>query len=77
MTKSPYELRFELLQFAQSTLSSQYYAELEQTKYIQSLINEGKVGNPDEVHNLNIPDYPTIEEIFDLADKYKAFIDQK
>lgn len=77
MTKSPYELRFELLQFAHSTLQSEYFSQLEQTKYLQSLISEGKLGGPDEVHNLDLPRYPTLEEIFELADKYKAFIDQK
>jgi hypothetical protein len=77
MNKSPYELRFDILQFAYSTLQSQYFADLEQARYVQGLVSEGKVGNPDEVHNLDLPDYPTVEQIFELADKYKGFIDQK
>jgi len=76
MTKSPYELRFDLLQFAYTTLTGEYYANLEQAKYLQSLISEGKIANSGE-HILDLPTYPSISEVFDLADKYKAFIDQK
>lgn len=74
MTKTPYELRFDLLQFAYNTLQSKYYAELEEVKYIQGLIAAGKATSETE---LNLPPYPSVEEVFKLAEDYKKFIDQR
>ena len=74
MNKTPFELRFELLQLATNTLQSRYFAELEEVKYLQKLIEDGKVKSE---ANLNLPAYPSLNEIFDLADSYKKFIDQK
>jgi hypothetical protein len=74
MSKTPFELRYELLQLATNTLQSRYFAQLEEIKYLQKLIEDGKVKSDE---SLSLPAYPTIEEVFELADSYKKFIDQK
>ena len=72
MTKTPYELRFELLQLAQGTLQSEYFARADHAKYLVSISDKS-------THDIEIefPDYPTTKDIFDLANEYKKFIDQK
>jgi hypothetical protein len=72
MTKTPYELRFDLLNFAQSTLTGEYYAALEQFRILQDNLSKTSEGG-----TLTLPSYPTVEQIFELANKYKDFIDQK
>jgi hypothetical protein len=61
MTKSPYELRYELLAFARDTLTSEYYAKVEVANSLKG----------------DIPIYPTKENVFALAEEYKNFIERK
>lgn len=67
MTKTPYEIRFDLLNFAQSQLSSEYYSKMEkirmQKEYNMTLDD--------------IPIYPTKSDIVLLAEELKQFIDRK
>ena len=62
-TKNPYELRFDLLQFARSNLLEKYYAEFDAWK-------ENRLPNSQ-------PSFPTTEDVFNLAEKYKSFIEKK
>ena len=65
MTKSPYELRFELLAFARDSLTSYYYAKVEEAKNFPSKLTGG------------LPKYPTNDDVFVLAEEYKNFIEKK
>ena len=66
MTKSPYELRYELLAFARDSLTSEYYAKIEERKI------QGSFGK-----SIAIIPYPTKEQVFALAEEYKNFIERK
>ena len=67
MTKNPYEIRFDLLNFAHSQLSQEYYSKMEkirmQKEYNMTLDD--------------IPIYPTKSDIVNLAEELKQFIDKK
>lgn len=65
MTKSPYELRFDLLCFARDTLTAQYYAMVEEVKSFPNRIRG------------EMPKYPTNDDVFKLAEEYKSFIERK
>ena len=70
-SKNPFELRYELLNFAQNTLTGEYYAALER-RILQE--NRSKTA---EGGIITLPTYPTVDEIFSLATKYKTFIEEK
>lgn len=73
--KTPYELRFDLLTFAQSTLESQYHCNTEKIKWeIERNLAKLGAGVAPEVP---LPNYPSKEEIFALAEEYKKFVEQK
>jgi hypothetical protein len=67
---TPFELRFNYLNFAREHLISEYNAALER---IMISIEETDVRKP-LIEKLR---YPTKEDIFDLADQIKNFSDQK
>jgi hypothetical protein len=69
MTKTPFEIRFELLGFAQGQLNSEYYAALEQAREIQDSSEREKA-----IFGLK---YPTRTEIVLLAEELKQFVDNK
>jgi hypothetical protein len=66
MSMTPYELRFNLLNFAQSSLLDRYHASIEERKI------QGSFGKP-----INIDPYPTKEDVFALAEEYRKFIETK
>jgi hypothetical protein len=66
MNKSPFELRYELLEFARDSLTSEYYAKVEERKI------QGSFGK-----SIDIVPYPTKEQVFALAEEYKNFIERK
>ena len=69
MTKTPYEIRLDLLNMATSQLSSEYYAALERARDIRNeTVREGTI------QSLK---YPTKQEITILANEYKEFIETK
>jgi hypothetical protein len=69
MTKTPYEVRLDLLQMATGQLSSEYYAALERARDIQDpTIRESAI---------QALSYPTKPDIVKLAEEFKAFIDTK
>ena len=65
MNKSPYELRYELLAFARDSLTSEYYAKVEEAQNFPN-----KLGN-------GVLKYPSKDDIFALAEEYKNFIERK
>jgi hypothetical protein len=69
MTKTPFEIRMDMLQLAQNQLQSAYYAKLEQAREIQNA----------ELREAAIKElkYPCKEDILFLAEELKAFIDKK
>jgi hypothetical protein len=66
MNKSPFELRYELLEFARDSLTSEYYAKVEERNI------QGSFGK-----SIDIVPYPTKEQVFALAEEYKNFIERK
>jgi hypothetical protein len=63
MSKNPFELRYELLSFARDSLTSEYYAKVEEAKVL-GLKN-------------TVIKYPSKDDIFNLAEEYKNFIERK
>lgn len=68
-TKTPYELRFDLLAMARDTLETEYHSKMEEVRWAQ------EVGNRTVVSEM--PRYPTREDIFQLAEQLKEFIEKK
>lgn len=62
MSKTPYELRLDLLMLAKQSLTEEYHA----------LIDAAKLTNPSA-----LPKYPSESEVFALAESYKEFIERK
>ena len=69
MTKTPYEIRQDLLNFAQSHLTGQYYADLERAREIQDVAERETV-----ISKLK---YFTKDDIVKLAEDLKNFVDTK
>lgn len=69
MSKTPYELRLELLMLAKQSLTEGYYA----------MIDAAKLGNanPSAYPLLEMPKFPSESEVFALAESYKEFIERK
>jgi len=76
MSKTPFELRYELLQLALNTLQSEYYAKFDQIKYLNEILSQDNV-TTDKALDLSLPPYPSAESVLKLADQYRGFIDQK
>jgi hypothetical protein len=66
MSMTPFELRFNLLNFAQNNLVAEYHCKLEERRI------QGSFGKAVE-----ITPYPTKEEVFALAEEYRAFVERK
>ena len=62
MERTPYELRFDLLAMARDHLLNKFHAELD--------LNERKLSE-------HIPTFPSDQEIFNLAESLKQFVDKK
>jgi len=71
MSKTPFEIRMELLNFAQSQLTGQYYSELERVR--ESTIDHSRE-RKEAIANIK---YPTQEDIIELANTLKTFVDSK
>jgi hypothetical protein len=69
MTKTPYELRMELLNFSQFQLTGEYHAALERAREIKN----------DDWREAAIKElkYPLKEDIIFLAEDLKSFVDKK
>jgi len=69
MTKTPFEIRMDVLNMAQNQLQNEYYAKLEQAREIQNAEWRETV-----IKELK---YPCKEDILFLAEDLKTFIDKK
>lgn len=61
MTKTPFEIRFDLLNLAREHLMQKYYSEVDFAKEIKG----------------ECPSFPTDKDIFELAESFKNFVDSK
>jgi hypothetical protein len=69
MGKTPYELRMEAIQTAQSQLNQKFMYEWEQAARKAELTE-------DKTLLTEVPQYPTTEQILAEATKFKKFIDE-
>ena len=67
MSKTPYELRLELLMLAKQSLTEGYYAK----------IDAAKLTNGISTPLIEMPNFPSESEVFALAESYKEFIERK
>ena len=70
MSKTPYEIRVELLKMAQDQLNQRYYQKANFVQHNASVKNE-------QVSLTEVPDFPTTKEILNEADVLKTFIDKQ
>jgi hypothetical protein len=66
MSKTPYEIRLELLKMAQDQLNQKYYQKMDVARYNSEKRNEPLT---------EIPQFPTNTEILSEAQTLKSFID--
>jgi hypothetical protein len=69
MAKTPYELRMEAIQIAQSQLNQKFYHEWDLAARKAELTE-------DKTLLTEVPQYPTTEQILAEATKFKKFIDE-
>jgi len=67
MTKTPYEVRLDILKMAQDQANAKFYNQWEQVVRAAD-ISESKLLT-------EVPTFPTVEEILTEAAKLKSFID--
>ena len=67
MSKTPYEVRLEILKMAQEQANAKFYSQCEQVYRKESA---------GETLSAEIPNFPTAEEILTEATKLKSFVDQ-
>ena len=70
MSKTPYEIRLEILKMAQDQLNQRYYQKADHVRHNSSIKNE-------QVTLTEIPEFPTTKEILLEADVLKTFIDKQ
>lgn len=68
-SKTPYELRFDLLAMARDTLEAEYHAKMDHARWAREV--GAAVGFTD------IPSYPGRDDIFKLAEQLKEFVEKK
>ena len=82
MSKTPFELRAELLQMSKDLLEKQYEANVKAfTSWTDLLVNSTKL-NTELLNDIqekvkNVPKFPTMEEIISYAEKFKGFVGGK
>ena len=72
MSKTPYEIRFDVLAMAEARLKDQYFAAQSQWELKCKRDADGNVIDPS-----GMPTWPTDKQIIDLADSLKKFVDGK
>ena len=70
MSKTPYEIRLELLKMAQDQLNQRYYQKTNIIQQNASIKNE-------QISLTEIPEFPSTKEILFEADVLKTFIDKQ
>jgi hypothetical protein len=69
MSKTPYEVRLEILKMAQDQANSKYYSQCEQVYRKEGKEAAGTL-------SAEMPKFPAAEEILAEAAKLKSFVDQ-
>lgn len=78
MSKTPYEIRLDLLKLAKETAYEAIHAkrEAQMAKYHSSRETyPGEVGPRDPLAFPSLPEFPSLEEILKDAEKLKGFVD--
>lgn len=70
MSKTPFELRMDLLALAKDQLHQRYYTQWEQAAKLVENTNEPNM-------LIEVPQFPTTEDILNEAEKFKSFIEKK
>lgn len=78
MSKTPYEIRLELLKLAKDTLFEPIYSKREElmNEYHSSretFVNETAPRSPKDFPSM--PNWPSVEDIVSQAEKLKSFVD--
>lgn len=68
-SKTPYELRFDLLAMARDILEAEYHAKMDDVRWAQGTNRSTAV--------TSAPSYPTRDDIFRLAEQLKDFVEKK
>lgn len=70
MTKTPYEIRLELLKMAQDQLTQRYYQKFEVARRNADIAEE-------KLSLTEVPEFPSTKEILNEAEVLKTFIDRQ
>jgi len=70
MTKTPYEIRLELLKMAQDQLTQRYYQKFEVARRNADIAEE-------KLSLTEIPEFPSTKEILNEAEVLKTFVDKQ
>lgn len=68
-TKSPYEIRLEMLKLAQDQANQRYYTEWEKASQKANI-------NENATYLTEVPQFPSSEDILAEAEKFKKFVDR-
>ena len=74
MSKTPYELRFDILQLAKEQLQSAYYADMEIIRGLAMDANHAEI-KKDYLSKMGT--YPTMQDAITLAETIKHFVENK
>jgi hypothetical protein len=70
MSKTPYEIRLELLKMAQDQLTQRYYQKFEVARRNADIAEE-------KLSLTEVPEFPSTKEILNEAEVLKTFIDKQ
>lgn len=70
MSKTPYEIRLELLKMAQDQLTQRYYQKVNFIQHNAGVRNE-------QISLTEVPEFPTTKEVLNEAEVLKTFIDNQ
>jgi len=71
MTKTPFEIRYDLLNFAQMQLTGEYFAAMERIR------DTTEPNSPNRIAAMNALVYPDRAAIILVAESLKEFVDNK
>ncbi len=70
MSKTPYEIRLELLKMAQDQVTQRYYQKMDNLRHNSSITNDPLPLN-------EVPQFPSPQEILLEAEVLKTFVDKQ
>lgn len=72
MGRTPFEIRYDMLNMAENRLKEQYHAAMNQWE-----LKCRRDENGNAIDTSGMPTWPTDQQIIDLANKLKDFVDSK